>query len=86
MNNIRDVDMEAIEAVQAAIDELGTCFANIIAAAESLDAKLPGAHEASRRVLVQEIIQVARETKGKLSKSYQVCGLLARNSTNDHKW
>ncbi len=79
MNNTRDVDMEAIEAVQAAIDELGTCFANIVAAAKSLDAKLPGEHETSRRVLVQEIIQVARETEGKLSKLYQVCGLLAGN-------
>lgn len=74
------------EAVRAAIDELRTCFVNIVAAAESLDAKLSGDHETSHRGLVQEIIHVARGTEGKLSQLYQVCGLLAGSSTSDDKW
>lgn len=73
------------EAVEAAIDEMRTCFVNIVAAAESLDAKLLGEHEASRRV-VQQIIHIARGTEGKLSQFYQVCGLLAGSSTSDDKW
>lgn len=73
------------EAVQAAIDELRTCFANIDMSAKSLDAKLAGERETSRRAVVQEVIHVARETEGKLSQLYQVCGLLAGSSTSDDK-
>ncbi|MFH0769073.1 MAG: hypothetical protein V1932_05860 [Chloroflexota bacterium] len=74
------------EAVQAAIDELRTCFVNIVAAVESLDAELPGERESSRRGLVQEIIHVAKGTEGKLSQLYQVCKLLAGSSTGDDNW
>ncbi len=74
------------EAVQSAIDELRTCFVNIVAAAVSLDAKLAGERETSLRGLVQEIIHVARGTEGKLSQLYQVCGLLAGSSASDDKW
>ncbi len=77
---------QQIETVQAAIDEVRTCFANIVAAAESLDAKLSGEHETSRKGLVQEIIHVARGTEGKLSQLYQVCGLLAGGSMSDDEW
>jgi len=74
------------KAVEAAIDEVRTCFANIVAAAESLDAKLIGEHETALRDIVQEIIHLARGTEGKLSQFYQVCGLLARSSPSDEKW
>jgi hypothetical protein len=77
---------QQIEGVQAAIGELRMCFVNIVAAAESLDAKLQGEHETSRRGLAQEIIRIARGIEGKLSKLYQVCGVLARSSTSDDKW
>ena len=63
------------EAVRAAIDEVRTCFANIVAVAESLDAKLIGEHETSLRDIVQEIIHLAKGTEGKLSQFYQVCVL-----------
>lgn len=74
------------EAVQSAIDELRTCFVNIVAAAVSLDAKLVGEHETSRRDSVQQIIHIARGTEEKLSQLYQVCGLLAGSSASDDKW
>jgi hypothetical protein len=77
---------QQIEGVQTAIDEVRTCFANIVVVAESLDAKLLAEHETSRRGLAQEIIRIARGIEGKLSKLYQVCGVLARSSTSDDKW
>ena len=71
------------KAVLAAIDELRTCFVNIIASAESLDAML-GDHDTALRGLVQGSSRLLNADE-KLSQSYQVCGLLAWSSKNGYK-
>jgi hypothetical protein len=57
------------ETVQQLVDELVTCFANISAAAQSLKAKVEADGESSLKADVEEIIQVARSTVEKLSRS-----------------
>jgi len=63
--------------VRQLIAELITCFANISAAAESLEAKLEADGESSFKADVEQIIQLAKSTEGKLSRLSRTCALLA---------
>ncbi|MBI2329627.1 MAG: hypothetical protein HYU85_08380 [Chloroflexi bacterium] len=67
------------DAALAAIDELRRCFANMVVMAESMDKKLHSHDEASLKVLVQEVIQIAKDTETKLLRIYHACELLAKS-------
>ena len=71
---------EKTGAVRATIEELRSCFQNMIRLAESLDVKMVEDHENLPKYGMQEIISVARRTSEKLSYFSQACGLLAEAS------
>jgi hypothetical protein len=66
-------------AMLVVIDELRHCFTNMDAVAKSLDEKIQGCEEASLKAPVREIIRIAKEMEGKLSRFYHACELLAQS-------
>lgn len=76
---MRDWSLRA-EAIGGMIDELRTCFANIRASAQSLEAKI----RANGGVLigkeVEQIVQIAETMEGRLLCFSEACALLAESA------
>lgn len=68
------------EAIKRMIDELSTCFANIRASAQSLDAKMRADGEVPIREEVKQIVQIAERMEEQLSSFSEACALLAESA------